>query len=126
MELDADVSLNNLPRSIALELAKRFPVEFSKKDAAATHQDVVIRFASAPQVVTDVDAAVQDFLRSLVTHADAIKRSCGVLRLGVFYDLSETVVFPLQLSAETIRTLGELNLGIDATGYPCAEESEED
>lgn len=124
MELDIEVRLNNFSRFAALELAKHFPVEFPKADTKASHQDVIIQVAAKPQIVTNVDAGIRDFLRSLTVHAEAVKQSQGILRLGIFYDLRETVVFPFRLSVETIKALGELNLSVDATGYPCSDEEE--
>lgn len=118
MEVDIEVRLNSFPRVVALEIARHLPVEFTKPG------EVVLRAAQEPRAVTDIDAAVRDFLRSLVAHAEAVRQSNGVLRLGIFYDLDETVVFPLQLSLETIKVLGDLNLSLDSTGYPCSEESQ--
>lgn len=124
MELDIEVCLNSFSWLAATELAKRFPVEFPNTGAEASHQDVVIRAAPEPQVVTDVDARIRDFLQGLTAQAEAVKQSQGVLRLGIFYDLRETVVFPFRLSVETVKALCELNLSVDATGYPCADEEE--
>ncbi len=122
MELDIDISLTNFPLNISLELAKSFPVEFSKSDEKAYYQDVVIRFTSKPRIVTSIETEVQNFLEYFEAYANDVKTSYGVLRLGVFYNLQETIVFPLKLSAATITMLCELNLGIDTTGYPCIED----
>ncbi len=124
MELDVEVHLENLPRPIALELAKCFPVELGEVTSDVV-RDVVVRPASESHVVTDVEIGIRAFLQSLTMYSEAIKKSRGALRLGIFYDLRETVVFPFRLSAEIVKTIGELNLSIDATGYPCAEESED-
>jgi hypothetical protein len=124
MELDIDIRLNDFPRAVALEIAQRLPVEF-KTATEAAHQQVLIRAAQEPRAVTDIDGELLDFLRSLATYAETLRQSKGTLRLGIFYDLDETVVFPLRLSLETIKVLGDLNLSLDATGYPCSDESQE-
>jgi hypothetical protein len=122
MEVDIEVRLNSFSRLIALELAKHFPVEFPQTDIKTSHQNVIIRSAPKPQVVPDVDTGIRDFLRSLTTYAETIKQSQGTLRIGIFYNLCETVAFPFRLSIETVKLLCELNLSVDATGYPCADE----
>jgi hypothetical protein len=124
MELDLEVRLSNLSPLAVAELAKRFPIEFPGA-SDASYQDVLIRATPKPQFVPNIDVGVGDFLQSLTPHADAIKKSKGTLRLGIFYDLSETVVFPFRLSVETVKALGDLNLSLDATGYPCGDDLDE-
>ena len=130
MELDIEIQLANFPRQIALELAEHFPVEFQNKKEKIDKEgllycEITVRAAAKSQVVANVDTGIHNFLQRLATYAEAIKQYQGVLRIGVFYDLNETVVFPFRLSVETVKALGELNLSIDATGYPCAEEPDE-
>lgn len=126
MELDIDIRLTKFPRKIALELGEHFPVEFKNAktdEEGSPYCEIAVWAAAESQVVTNVDTGVRNFLQRLAAYTEIIKQSRGVLRLGIFYDLSETVVFPFRLSIETVKALGELNLSIDATGYPCADES---
>ena len=46
----------------------------------------------------------------------------GTLDIAVFYDLSETIIFPFKLSREFISLLGGNNISVDVTGYPCSED----
>lgn len=123
MELDLDVGFDSFPQASTLELQKILPVEFARTNASC--RDVVVRAAPEPRTVASVDAAIQEFLNILKMHAEAVRQSQGILHLGIFYDLRETVVFPLRLSVETVKALAELNLEVDATGYPCADESDD-
>lgn len=122
MEIDIEVCLSGISRIIALDIAKYFPVEYPQEGARIAHLNVIIRPAMNPQIVSDVDIEIRNFLQGLTVYAEAIKQSQGTLRIGIFYNLCETVVFPFRLSIETIKLLCELNLSVDATGYPCADE----
>lgn len=44
------------------------------------------------------------------------------LRVGIFYNLKETVVFPFRLSSSVLQKIASLNLDLSVTGYPCAED----
>lgn len=121
MDVDIEVQLGKVPRAVALEIAKRLSVEFASEKEKADPQDIVVRPAAQAQTL---DTGISNLLRDLDAYADTIRRSAGTLRVGVFYDLDETVVFPLRLSADVVRALGALNLAVDATGYPCKEEAD--
>lgn len=43
----------------------------------------------------------------------------GRLRIGVFYDLNETVVFFTAYGSELMRLLVGMKLSIECVGYPC-------
>ena len=57
-------------------------------------------------------------------HALEIAQATPVLRLGIYYSLEETVVFPLQLDVTTISLMAAMGLGLAAYGYPCSDESD--
>ncbi len=44
-----------------------------------------------------------------------------LLRLGIYYDLEETVVFPVMLTNTCISLLSKINVSLDISGYPCSE-----
>ena len=109
VELDIEIQLTKFPRKISLELAEYFPVEFqsTKMDKEEfPYCGITVRAAAESQVVTNVDTGIRDFLQRLAAYTEAIKQSGGVLHLGIFYDLNETVVFPFRLSVETRRPGG--------------------
>jgi hypothetical protein len=80
-----------------------------------------VRPAAQPEAL---ETGISNLLRHLDAYADTIRRSAGTLRVGLFYDLDETVVFPLRLSADVVKALAALNLAVDATGYPCKDEAD--
>ncbi|HEX7048140.1 MAG TPA: hypothetical protein VF275_11280 [Gammaproteobacteria bacterium] len=67
-----------------------------------------------------VDDTVSAFLRSLCSISDVLEPHMTTLRIGVYYDIEETVVFPFFLSSSSIRKIASLSLSLEATGYPCA------
>lgn len=119
MDVDIEVQLAKVPKPIVTEIAKRFSVEFASKEKKAGPQDIVVRPTSQHPTL---ESSIANFLAELAAYGETIKQSSGTLRLGVFYDLDETVVFPLRLSADVVRAIGSLNLAVDATGYPCKDD----
>ncbi len=119
MEVDIDICLTNVARDDVLNLANRFLIKCTSKDSGGDLQDIVIR-QKADNRTGIVDHIVHDFLSNLTSFSETIRKHQGVLRLGVFYDIEESVVFPFRLSREVIKSIADLNLSIDATGYPCS------
>ena len=126
MELDIEVCLDAVPVETVLELQKKFPVTCACDNANAIARNAIISAWDHPRAVVSVDEEVSRFLQQLDYHAETVRGARGVIRLGIFYALTETVVFPFRLSVETVKEIGALNLAMDVTGYPCSEESEED
>lgn len=65
------------------------------------------------------NAKVVEFLRGFNGIADKLYPE---VRLGFFYNLEETVVFPFNLEIETLIAITSLNLSLSVTGYPCDSE----
>ena len=122
MEVDIDICLNNVARGDVSSLAKQFLVERTNKDAGGELQDIVIR-QEADNRTGIVDHIVRDFLNNMTSFSETIRKHQGVLRLGIFYDIEGSVVFPFRLSCETIKLIADLNILIDATGYPCSSDA---
>ena len=120
MEVDIEVQLSKMPRAAALEMRKKCLVEFASGNGTTDPDDIVVRPAAQAQAL---ESGISSLLRELELHSDIIRQSGGVLRVGVFYDLEETVVFPFRLSADVVKAIGSLNLAVDATGYPCREDA---
>ena len=119
MEVDIEICLNNVARGEISSLAKQFLVERTNKDAGGELQDIVIR-QEADNRTGVVDHIVRDFLNNMTSFSETISKHQGVLRLGIFYDIEESVVFPFRFSCEAIKLIADLNISIDATGYPCS------
>lgn len=122
MEIDIEICLSSVPKDKVSNLAKQFNVSSLKEDAVS-YQDVVIRQEPGNRTGI-IDHVVRDFLTNLYSYSEIIKNHQGVLRLGIFYNLDESVVFPFRLSSEVVKSMAELNLAIDSTSYPCSPDDE--
>lgn len=47
------------------------------------------------------------------------KVTSGIARVALYFDLSETIVFPFNLSCTSIKALQECGFSLDVTSYPC-------
>ncbi|HVX13343.1 MAG TPA: hypothetical protein VHC22_19315 [Pirellulales bacterium] len=74
-------------------------------------------------IASSVGDLLKVFLGGLSSAASVISRSRAEVRIGIFYDLTETVIFPLVLPAECVEALAALRLSVNSTGYPCNEET---
>ena len=119
MEVAIEIFLKNVARGEISSLAKQFLVERTNKDAGGQLQDIVIR-QDTDNRTGIVDNIVRDFLHNMTSFSETIRKHQGLLRLGIFYDIEESVVFPFRFSCEAIKLIADLNLSIDATGYPCS------
>jgi hypothetical protein len=73
------------------------------------------------QLVDDVDAEIQAFLLNL-KKCGFDEKSENVLRIAIFYKLSETIVFSFAASSLTLRLLAECGMSLETVGYPCSDE----
>ena len=46
----------------------------------------------------------------------------NVLRIGIFYKLSETIVFSFFASSSTIKLLADCGMSLETIGYPCSDD----
>jgi hypothetical protein len=96
----------------------------TKKANERDAQEVTIQYTS-PQllkVTSVVGLIIQEFLEGLKAIAPAIRNGAGIIVLGIFYDLEETIIFPVILPSESISLMADFKLSLDSTGYPCSEE----
>jgi hypothetical protein len=97
-----------------------FKVTLNKKG-----DELIIRTAQSERPETSLDMAVREFLDALQSVGIGRKGEERALRIGVFYDLEETVVFPVTLSTQTLAMLVDWDLDLNISGYPCAPEEDE-
>lgn len=116
-DMDIEVRVPNLPMALVSKIAGHISTEPKIIDDEAIFH--IYYEGTWPK---NFDEKIRNFLYPFMAFADIISQSKGILRLGLFYDLEQTVVFSLVLSAETIELLGRLKLSIDSTSYPCSEE----
>ena len=104
MEVDIEIYLKNVARNEVSSLAKQFLVERTNKDAGGELQDILIR-QEADNRTGIVDHIVRDFLSNMTAFSETIRKHQGVLCLGIFYDIEESVIFPFQLSCKAIKLM---------------------
>lgn len=125
-EMDIDLALD-LDRKDEVQLKASLPkgyIAVSGDEDGGARVHLLIRRAGddAQTVSTTAGALVLDFLQGLSQLKDTVRRVGGELRLGIYYDVNEAVVFPLRLSAECVGVMAGFNLSLDSTGYPSSEE----
>ena len=76
----------------------------------------------AVEAKTTVGDEILKFLTGLKAFDMEIRDVGGELRLGIYYDVPQTVVFPFHLSTDCIRALERFGVSLDSTGYPCGTE----
>jgi len=85
--------------------------------------DSFIRISYSGNDVVQAKGTVGDeilkFLTGLKSFEMEVKHIGGELRLGIYYDVPQTVVFPLYLSIDCVRALERFGVALDSTGYPC-------
>lgn len=125
MEIDIDLVVL-LEADCHAALVSALPAQYvavGQKNLHNTQSRLSIRYLDdcALKVSTTASALVVDFLRGLDPCVDLVRLARGELRLGIYYSLNDTVVFPLHLDSSCIRMMADLNLSLDSTGYAYAE-----
>ena len=91
------------------------------KKSSDDQQTIQVWLSLARELVADVDSTIQGFLRRLLTCGFDTEAE-NTLRVAVFYNLDETIVFPFSASASTIKLLAECGMSIELVGYPCSSD----
>jgi hypothetical protein len=131
VEIDIDLQLA-LPPDVGEVLISRLPegyvARFIGQQAASGRAEYAIKWADDLSRTVDTNAGIviMDFLQGIASIHQTIQAEGGEMRLGIYYELRETTVFPLYLSAECIKLLASLGLSVDSTGYPCSVDNEQD
>ncbi|EIF35324.1 hypothetical protein BCh11DRAFT_03140 [Burkholderia sp. Ch1-1] len=114
-----DAQFYELKPSAIDGMKKMFLVQH--RDCPDGQHKIHVWLSPSEKVVDDVDLEIQNFLRKL--------QACGfdekvqnVLRVAMFYDLTETVVFPFSISSSTIRLLADCGMSLETVGYPCSDD----
>ena len=121
--MDIDIELHVSPNSQDLLTAVRsLGVAGVTATPAKKSDELIIRSALSEQSAISPDEAVAAFLDQLKDLSS--REGKRTLRVGVFYDLAETVVFPVRLSISTLAKLAAWSVELDVTGYPCSKTDE--
>lgn len=118
--MDLDLSIIFVTSSTS-EGGRDLPGRDSKEDEKPKFHCAAQKNVTIVKGVT-VSEQVGQFLeevRGLVQSAEeALEKR---LRVGIFYNVSETAVFPFRLSRHVVKSMASLGLDLDVTGYPCSE-----
>ena len=127
MEVDIDLSVSipsSEESSIRTALPSGYVMEESRNDSNPGETRFLIRYKDerSRQIQTNVGVLIVDFLSKLTSLENILRKFGGELRLGIYYELKETAVFPFRLPSECIHRLASLNLSLESTGYPCSDD----
>jgi hypothetical protein len=75
-----------------------------------------------PNQITQLDAAIISFLSGLLDIKQEIILLNASLRIGLFHQLSETIICPIMLSKSCINLIYQFGLDLDISGYPCGDD----
>jgi len=120
MKIDVEIELPPLPTSPDHGLNDFLPGGYFLEERGNLKKVLYLRGPAS--IGEQIDETISKFLTNLIPLKGKLKVLNAELRVGVFYDLKETVVFPLHLSKENIFKLASLDLSLDATIYVCGED----
>jgi hypothetical protein len=124
--MDIDIELRLRPNSESqLAAVRKWAVAGLKVTSSKKGDELIVRTSQSEKFETSLDNAVREFLDDLQSAGIDQRYEGRALRIGVFYDLQETVVFPVRLLAPTLAMLANLALDLNISGYPCAPEQDE-
>ncbi len=122
MEVDIDLNIEPLQEEQIGSISGLPPMyRIVKGDVTTSSQELTFRYSTdAPVIVkSDIGKEVEKFLYGLRKFESLIGKVGGTVRLGIYYDLNETITFPLCMSAKCIKLMSKFNLSLDSMGYPC-------
>ncbi|MEC5404065.1 hypothetical protein VOM14_00590 [Paraburkholderia sp. MPAMCS5] len=114
-----DAQFYKLKDSTIDNMKKTFVVQ--QRENPDGQRKIHVWLSSSEKTVDDVDLEIQDFLRSIQT-CGFDETAESVLRVAIFYKLSETIIFPFSISSSTIRLLADCGMSLETVGYPCSDD----
>lgn len=73
-----------------------------------------------------IDETVSRFLSDLHLLEEKLRKLKAELRVGVFYGMAETAIFPFRLGVDCVAGIARCGLVLDAAIYVCGEEEPSD
>lgn len=119
IEIDIELCCNNQQEQTIDRLSKSLPKNYIVVVRGKTESNTYITFENCVNKVWNLDEAITSFLMGLISLRERIIQFNGAIRVGLFYEVSETVVCPVLLKKETINLIHQFDLSLDITGYPC-------
>lgn len=118
MEVDVEIALPDLAASLAnYGLGGLLPEGYFVEHRGNREVSLFIRGYDSSG--TKINETIFRFLSGLQPLEGNLRELKAELRVGVFYDIRETVVFPLYINIGTIDKMSLFGLSLDANIYVC-------
>lgn len=122
MEVDVEIELPSVSSPMDYELDGFLPNNYFIEDRG-THKKAYFLRGTA-STGERIAGTISRFLSDLSPLKEKLRALKAELRVGVFYSVTETVIFPFQLSADCISQIAQFGLALDAIIYVCGEEEQ--
>jgi len=120
MKVDVEIELPLLPSLPDYGLNGFLPNGYFLEERGTSKKVFFLRCPASTG--ESIDETISKFLAELHPLEGKLRELKAELRVGVFYDVRETVVFPFRLAKENVSRIASFDLSLDATIYVCSEE----
>lgn len=121
LEIDIELNCGQQSAQVISKIAERLPDSYFWVTRGKA-ENLFISLEEYPNRITQLDKAVISFLNGLLDIKQEIILLNASLRIGLFYQLSETVICPVMLSKSCINLICQFGLDLDISGYLCGED----
>lgn len=124
MKVDVEIELPSASSSRDYGLDGLLPGDYFFEERGTRKKAWFLRGAASTG--ERVDETVSKFLSDLHLLEEKLRALKAELRVGVFYSVTETAIFPFQLGTDCVARVARCGLALDATIYVCGEEEPSD
>lgn len=117
-DIDVEVILSFLDKSHKENFISRMPKRVLIYE---TDDNVTLQVENCSKVDTTLDEIIKCFFENITGLEEYFQESKNVLRIGMYYSLQDTVVFPVILSNENLSFLSQFKMSLDFSGYACSD-----
>lgn len=119
LEITANSSQNFSSSKFYVSLPKQYAYKENQKNGNISVSSDDFSFSSWPEF----EKNTYDFLENLNFMSSEKELDALALRIAIYYDIEETVIFPFCFSNDLIKKAYEMKLSLEINGYPCSSES---
>ncbi|MCS8265589.1 hypothetical protein N0497_29270 [Pseudomonas aeruginosa] len=119
LEITANSSQNFSSSKFHVNLPKQYAYKENQKNGNISVSSNDFSFSSWPEF----EKNTYDFLENLNFMSSEKELDALALRIAIYYDIEETVIFPFCFSNSLIKKAYEMKLSLEINGYPCSRES---
>jgi hypothetical protein len=119
--IDIQLFLDDEDRVDFDEIKKLLPAEFILESKEKSEYKWAISYSDESCLSGSLNEEVFNFASKLIALDWLLKKSNKLLRIGVFYDIKETIVCPMIFEENTVELLAKLKSKIFLTGYLCSD-----